>query len=322
MSWFKKNVVEVVEEEKLPSPDELLAIAAENTRLENEKKALIAVQAPLYRAMPKMELVEKLSFLEREIRETCAIPSALSESSGVYYLAAIERFIFMKRLWLQMETDQLDDDACSFLYTAIFVSLPEAVALYQDVVFDTNHSYAYEVVERVYKTNDKGRYVYDSKGVIVEISATHKGIYYTLTPIIEKLRDFKKAGSSTIVTTVPSQSGFPRLSSDDEILLGKLTNLEQLWLTATSSCRSVDDKYFVEQVISRYLPESWNLYTSFQQGSVDLQKQAHAVFCEQLDLLEAKLRDINDSFLRANLDAMQAQSEFLKEKILEPALSV
>lgn len=321
MSWFKKNPVEVVIEEKLPSPDELLAIAAEKTRLENEKKALVAVQAPLYRAMPKMELVEKLGFLEREVQQTCTVPSALSEEERPSYTRCLESIAFLKRLWMQIETDQLDDESCSYLYTVITESLPEAIEFYQYRVFDVGRTKAWQVFGMTHKRDADGNLIWNGTKLIEDVYI-EEGLYYTVHPVVEKLRGFKKSASSTTAAVVPSQNGFPRLSSDDEILLGKLTNLEQLWLTATASCRSVDDKYFVEQIISRYLPESWSLYISFQQGSEELQKQAHVVFCEQLDLLEAKLRDINDSFLKANLDAMQAQSEFLKEKILEPALSV
>lgn len=108
--------------------------------------------------------------------------------------------------------------------------------------------------------------------------------------------------------------GFPSLKAEsDDVNFGLIT-LEELWKEANRKENSVEDEFFLEQLVKDYLPNAWRLYGEFLYASDVIRKQAEVSFLEQLSLLQGRVQSIINTHAERSLAALRANASFLRDQ--------
>lgn len=93
--------------------------------------------------------------------------------------------------------------------------------------------------------------------------------------------------------------------------LARVTNFAE---DAYKSAANIDDRFFAEQTINSYLPDSVRFLKGLTNAPDDMKAEAFELFIRQLDAMELQLKAILGRSLQGSLSQMKAHTEFLESK--------
>lgn len=283
----------------LPNPDKLLREAMERNKEFNEKRARVRSQGKNYLALTSDEVSKRLSRFEEQVSDISSNPMLLGDSERSNYQVVIDKVRYLRRQWLLLDSSLLSLEQASNLWELLETKLPVTFDAYERVAISLGHS------------NQSSYNTYPHLGL-------PQNFRNFLESATNQIREMKNP-----VQEKPSQaeewSPFPQVDANEPDVAAKLESIEKLWVAAVEAEPSMDDKYLLEQIITRYIPETWTLYQRFHSSMEPMKARSKAEVLEQLDTIEKQLVDITDFRLQNDLDTMQIQSQFLKDKVLESA---
>jgi hypothetical protein len=108
---------------------------------------------------------------------------------------------------------------------------------------------------------------------------------------------------------------FPKIVFPKNINLEyALQRLKTSWEKANASKNTVENEYFLEQVIQAYIPEAWKMFDSLKLSSDEVQKAAEEEILEQFKLLTDHIDGMVAIHETNTVNQMKIQTEFLRTK--------
>jgi len=213
----------------------------------------------------------------------------------------LDQIDVIRKEWMLVDRQLVTDDEAGLLYRIINQDAPEMIQRLGQMKAErastsANHEGNYlEVSERVRK-------------VLGEVSQLR-----TKTDA-QKLSRYTESTDGTVEQHLASLA-FPTYSDLPADFDERMQNMRTLWESLQSEVHSVEDEYLLERVVTDYLPNSVELYLSFLKGPERLRQQAKEAFLNQLSLLSGRLEAVQEAALEQKMKAMNAQSQFLEERL-------
>jgi len=213
----------------------------------------------------------------------------------------LDQIDVIRKEWMLVDRQLVTDDEAGLLYRIINQDAPEMIQRLGQMKAErastsVNHEGNYlEVSERVRK-------------VLGEVSQLR-----TKTDA-QKLSRYTESTDGTIEQHLASLA-FPTYSDLPTDFAEQMQIMRTLWESLQSEVHSVEDEYLLERVVTDYLPNSVELYLSFLKGPEKLRQQAKEAFLNQLSLLSGRLEAVQEAALEQKMKAMNAQSQFLEERL-------
>jgi hypothetical protein len=104
---------------------------------------------------------------------------------------------------------------------------------------------------------------------------------------------------------------FPSYKVTSPDIKKELEKCAVAWEGAYTANPSIEDKYFLEEVVESYLPVTWKSYSQITSLSAEDKKEADNIFLQQLNLIQKRIQKINIKAEKKALAEMRKQVEFL-----------
>ncbi len=109
---------------------------------------------------------------------------------------------------------------------------------------------------------------------------------------------------------------FPKIVATDYRVTAAIEKIRKLWVNANSSeGTTIEDEFFLEQVVTAYLPESHNLFLNFEKADAGMKKKAIDGFLEQMSLIEDRLKLIINTKQESDMKALTTHTLFLRSSL-------
>jgi len=289
MSWFSSDTKE---RKEIARQQEL----AQQAKIEKQKSIQRAQQVQWMRSKTAADFIELFSMLEQQVKSVVGEPSELEGDYKRSYRASLDGLTQIRKAFFEIDRGLLNEHQLASLYTLLSQVLPNAVSkLQQSAIEHTVH----------------GAWEYYG------VKASFSNAFTSFIAIRNS-----QIGKNPITlpkTEVVGDTVFPAYEIADSSITEPLARIGKLWRQASEKKNTVENEYFLEQVVSSYLPEAYRLYSTFQLAPAELQESAATIFVEQLELIERHLVHILRTYMEQNLVAMQNHMDFLKQKTLDSA---
>lgn len=226
-----------------------------------------------------------------------------SDGSLSSYNVALDSFDNLRNHWLSIDRNLITNDEGNDLYQILNSYLPWFVDVFHKQTILNN---AWEAWNYHKHYNYKNQYNQPLAGICLAMISEVTGIEQrirvnkVIPPVVDSLKEM-----STF--RVPST-----LIEND--VRERIERISLLWQAAKAKANSVEDIYFLEQANSAYVPEAVKMYESFKLASPQVKDKAKEMLLEQLVLVEEEVSKILNNVMEDNLNAMQAQVNFLRAK--------
>lgn len=258
---------------------------ASSSKLLNDKKVKWVKEAS------QLDLIAKFNAFHLNLKGTFREVS-LEGSELDSFLKVLDAMNQIRTLWFRIDRNCLSYDEGVLMFDIVNTGIPQSISNFQFNVI------RYNTVEDAWS----GFY-----GSMYDFSAIVKSL-----TLIE--REQSAQGFFSTTRTAAEGLDFPIMDDIDGEVSRSLTRLKNLWKQATKGSTSIEDEFFLEQMVESYLPESYQMYNTFMNAPENLQASAQQLFLEQLSLMENRLVSILKIGMEQNLTAMQNQVDFLKQR--------
>lgn len=233
----------------------------------------------------------------------------------------------LRKTWLSIDVNLATDEEAHAMHTALY-TIPGILDIFKARVAD-----CYSYIESAYTQGSSNRLRYhrisqlslDIYGFDVyegweEAGVTdeqNKSVRDQLATLSHVLADVKEKQKDRTPDAAPEAKNAFRAAdySKDRELASTLMKLEKLWKQASQITHSIEDRYFLDEALERYVPDALNTYASFIHVPNAAKQEARRMLFQQLSLIEKELRRLARASVTINLQQMQAQVDFLKMKV-------
>lgn len=249
--------------------------------------------------------IQKLQTLAKGTEQTVKdiLSATGGQNTGCHAAKAIRYLV--ERL-KRIDFKQLSDEEAITLFDTIYLIVPACVENYNELFLNSHYSYG--------SYSDSFRRL--SLGKIDDIihrqaNDAHGNSFRKVTSQFKPSYILFKEDESIVVS--PEQ--FPELTVDDYTARSLLNRIRTLWETAREKNNTVEDKFFLEQTVTSYIPEAYKLYMSFTDSSSSMKRKATHAFREQLELIQSHLKVIAKRKIDADMNAVEVHTIFLRNVI-------
>jgi hypothetical protein len=243
------------------------------------------------------DFIELFNNFEAQMKSVTQEPSELTGIDKDSYRAAMDSFAQIRKTFFEIDKSLLSEYQVVSLYEILSKTTPQIINQFQSSAIASGIHAAWS-----YAGGARQPFANLFKS-LAAMRTSQIGIVPTAASKLETL----------------STSNFPQYNVTDTAIADSLTRIGKLWTQASEKKNTIEDEYFLEQVVSSYLPEAYRLYSTFQLAPIELHVPAATIFIEQLELIERHLVHILRTYMEQNLVAMQNHMDFLKQKTLNSA---
>jgi hypothetical protein len=273
---------------------------------QQRQRDYVAQQITWMREAPNADLLDVFAKFDETIRGVTRDSTKLSDVDKTELAAFLDAFAQIHRYWFEIDRNRVTNEQAKTLFDIIHTRLPNMIS-----------SYAAAVVSNgIYDAWDK----YSMSRSGAQTSRKCQQILNALAPIRDSQITNFQAKSFVPVTQNANEvtSKFPVFSTSNSAVMSTLARVNELWEQASTRKNNAEDEYFLEQVASTYIPDSWRLFQTFRFAPEASQATAEKLFLEQLALIESHLVRILSTVMEQNLMAMRSQLGFLEARVAEP----
>lgn len=205
------------------------------------------------------------------------------------------------------------------LYDVIYTKLPKACSAYKTYYLNRQDvAYASDLA---YSTN------------VPDYDCSVKSLFQSMMKTMEEIRisqDELQPIQQKELPQVPHQehhfsselrNTVEKLLRDDDFSK-QFRRLDELVKRINSnSANTVEDTYFLEQVVKEYIPGAISLYALFLDADAARKSKARDNLKEQFDLIEDKLMDMASKVLDRGLAQFETKTSFLRAKMKDEKLA-
>lgn len=282
MKWFSSK----------PSPAELEALESQKKFQAEKEQAERKRKLQWVKNFTAEQSIPAFDDFYNQLEQLCSRPELLEEQERNDYQKSLDGFNQIRIMWFKINVDQLEESEGVRLHDSYFAML-SIIQKYKKKVMQSGFDFAW---------GHYGGYA-SAFGDILE---AFTNIHFS--------QDRRKIAMTTTSHPVSLTANFPLFVVTEPEVKSSLERLNKLWAQAHEKEVSVENEYFLEQMISSYLPEAYRLYDTFKFAPDTLRISAAKLFQEQIGLMEEHLIHILADYMQNNLNALQAQVTFLKEK--------
>lgn len=155
-------------------------------------------------------------------------------------------------------------------------------------------------------------------------------VAYALS-LLEEIRLNQNARLTEAARVQQMKTAFPAaLLTKAESILGSRTverkefdAVKALWtqVSGWKDTLSEEDKFFLEQVVTEYLPSALSVYSLFELADVERKTEAKESLREQFDLIATRMRLISKDAFSSELGTLRTQADFLRGQVVNEASS-
>ena len=258
-------------------------------------------------AAQKHEWIKKVTVTaaEKQWNETLASLDELFESDILYYPTQQKDLLESLRVthteWMRIDRNLLTDEEASKLYDALHTSLPAFIYLIgllkaARTTTDRNHEDDFLAVQKIVSDIQS-----DVLGVRAKVDA-------------QKLARYRELHPSNPEHRLQSLE-WPDYSALEDDLRNRITKIRQLWENQVGKMHNTKDEYLLERIVTDYLPSSLNLFNLFSSDQSIMKGEASKALHKQLDIIENHLKQMASTHFDEQMMMMQAQTEFLEERL-------
>jgi hypothetical protein len=250
------------------------------------------------RETSNVDLLDVFAKFDESIRGVTQDITQHDEESRSAFARTLDAFQQIHRYWFEIDRNRITDEQAKKLFYAMHVELPAGISTYVTYALRYGLSYAWSH----------------------NASSKFAAVFTTLADIRNDQVTSFQANSFVPVAQNSNEVTlkFPTLSTSNSVVMSTLTRVNELWEQASTRKNSVEDEYFLEQVASTYIPDSWRLFQTFRFAPEASQATAEKLFLEQLALIETHLVRMLSTAMEQNLMAMRSQLGFLEARVAEP----
>lgn len=201
--------------------------------------------------------------------------------------AEIYAQILLKKI-KKIDRTKLSSEQRRTLAGIIFASFPRAVAKMETQLCDLSY--------RDYASEDFGE-------TLRTLMEKYLDSMPRKIPVPNQLNSLSKEKAQQAVETVGNKE------SDK-----KLAKMKALAAEAYKLAVTVDDRFFAEQAINSYIPDSVRMLAGLIHAPEDMKVEANELFLRQLEAIETQLNGVIKRSATNSLSEMKAHTEFLESK--------
>lgn len=247
------------------------------------------------------DLTDAFSVMRNEI--TSIKPKDTWESyQEAAYFETLDAFDHLRNHWLSVDLNLVINDEGSEMYQILNRYLPFAV----------NEFHKQTILHGAHTAWTSGSYIH-KESLGQSLAKIFLEMTYQVVAIEKRLRIHKIVPSVTFDLREAKTFRVPSTLVDNDVR-ERIESISLLWQAAIAKVNSVEDIYFLEQANSVYVPEAVKMYESFKLASPQVKEKAKEMLLEQLVLVEEEVSKILNNVMEDNLNAMQAQVNFLRAK--------
>jgi hypothetical protein len=243
------------------------------------------------------DFVELFNNFEIQMKSVTQEPSELTGTDKDSYRAAMDSFAQIRKTFFEIDKSLLNEYQVVSLYEILSKTTPQIINQFQSSAIASS--------------------IYVAWSYPGEAKQSFANLFKSLAAMRTSQIGITPTSTSELKTL--NASNFPQYNVTDTAIADSLTRIGKLWTQASEKKNTIEDEYFLEQVVSSYLPEAYRLYNTFQLAPTELRVPAATIFIEQLELIERHLVHILRTYMEQNLVAMQNHMDFLKQKTLDSA---
>lgn len=219
----------------------------------------------------------------------------------LHAVGAIGNLNLIEQEWLKIDRKKLNDKDVARVYDTVVSVLPAIAGDYRKYSSSHNVSVA---LDGFYLT---GNY----RALDSRLTARDR-----LTDCLGKLTEIQhnQWKSDYVASITQNTLSVPSVRGRDRELRTAVEGLHGLWVKANDRKLNEVDRFYVEEVASRYFPDAWRMFRSFEASNEELYAEARTIFLEQVGLMGRRLKSMVTAEVReASLQELKAHSTFLRE---------
>lgn len=207
----------------------------------------------------------------------------------------------IRQEWFKIDRKKLSDEDVHKIYESFVVILPAIAGDYR------SDAQRYSISVAIH-----GFYFLSGGRVIPEKKTAHYRLEKCLGGLIEI--QHKQWSAGYVAAATESTLSVPDVGRRDQNLRAAVEGLHGLWVQASAQKLNEVDRFYVDEVASRYFPDAWRMFKSFESSNEELYGEARTIFLEQVGLMGRRLKGIVAAEVReASLEELKAHSIFLRE---------
>lgn len=274
------------------------AVLEENKRREDALKTSHTVWL---KESQQSDLTDAFSGMRNEM--TSIKPQeSWGDDSVVCYYKALDVFDHLRNHWLSIDLNLITDAEGEEMYQILNHYLPQAVSKFRSIttIRDPHAGWTWQTFKHKGQNSLSLAEIYvQMTNQVIAIEQNIRVNKGTFPAVI----DLKEVKTFRVPSTLAENDVRERIES-----------ISLLWQAAITKANSVEDTYFLEQANSVYVPDAVKMYENFKLASPKVKEKAKGMLLEQLILVEEEISKILNSVMEYNLEAMQAQVNFLRTK--------
>lgn len=235
----------------------------------------------------------------------------------------------LRKTWNSIDVRLVSDDEAQIMFSALW-AIPSVLDIFKrraaDCFNDIEPAYSegsgtlirYTRIRQLSLGNRNWNIYEGEEDRDAQPSEQSKSVKDQLAALSNTILYVKNKNKDKVLTAEASenQNAFSASNySKDRELFSALTKLEKLWKQASQVSHSIEDRYFLDEALERYIPDALNTYASFIHVPTAAKQEARRMLFQQLNLIEKELRRLARASVSSNLQQMQAQVDFLKMKV-------
>lgn len=244
---------------------------------------------------------------------------ARNESPGLLWIQTVSDDVYQQTLDnLVLELEELEEDYPSFIRNQRIISTAELM-LKKMVRVDRSRLTAYqeETLGRIVFATLPEAYVKLETGLFSphyrsQAAPTYAAVLKTTIYIVDQFPRKLPIPKPTAESKELAQKTVKTLGTKESE--EKLRAVQALASKAFEVAQSMEDKFFAEQSLNSYLPDSVRIFTGLINAPEDMKADANILFVRQLEILESQLNAVIRRASHNGLAEMQAHTEFLETK--------
>jgi len=262
------------------------------------------------RTVPETEIVNKLNLLLNTLDNTCGVSHKGKPRRMTFISQGPERdFRKIIKEWRDIDITYVSNRNALKMFKMFYTTLPNVVDKFIKVFYKTRSEYdAYYAVNYVIR---------DFIKLLEKIVNNQRGKKQKQITVALRANYLPQSISNSVVIPTSAPKTFPTFLTADSGVEKMIMVLEQHWTSAMNQKNTVENEFFLEQVASTYLPDSFKLYESFTHAGDDMRNQAFKIFKQQIGLINNQIQTIIDSNVKQSLIELNNQTTFLESKVMK-----
>lgn len=265
----------------------------------------------------RVEIVEQRVFLEQlsdadaiqffnEVGQAFdkaqSIAKFFSKAQFVHSVKVLPSLNTLRSTWLSIDRCNLNNRDLAVVYDTVHRFLPDLAGFYRRVSVEQGILAAY------YGNNHPKRRYRIARKDSVKVQL-EKGIEALAVIRFSQVAEARKASDA-------AKAGFrvPQLGVRDKELRDTVDALGEAWMHANVLPLGEVERFYVDEVKSRYFPDARWMLQAFEGGDRILLGEARAIFMDQVQVMTERLRSmVTDEARDVALQQLRAHSIFLRD---------